>query len=877
MGPLRQRAALGRLGRAVKLSIPRLVRRASRPSHAPSTRLLIASLVACLLLPAMASVPASAATTAMTPGCAGANLRASPSLSGSIRASLPLGASVTVSGTVGGGAWSASCPAARSGSSWYKVTAVDGRPVSAAYGVSALYAATGVLAAMPDGTPNTADPLGSELIRLVNLDRAALGKQPYLVDARLSAIAKDAAFTCPTNTSLHLHGRAQDMASRGYFSHTVAGCYLKGTTTPYPSLTIVRSVFGYSLARSEILHWNTHTAAMSTYHIGCDINGLHCVGGTTPSPAVVAIAQRNFMSSSPHRAAELAGYQRFGCGSAIVPGTTKTYFACLFADGGSTLPGPTPSPSPSATPRPSPTPTPTPSPRPTPSPTPSPTPTPTPSPTPSASPTPSPMPSPSGTAMTPGCAGANLRAAPSLSGSIRASLPLGASVTVSGTVGGGAWSASCPAARSGSSWYKVTAVDGRPVSAAYGVSALYAATGVLVAATTPTQIGSATTFYGRGYGHGVGMSQYGALGRAQAGQDAASILAHYYTGTTVGALGSNPSLRVMLEDESATQSAPLTVYGRGGPWAIDGVATPLPADARARLYRTSAGWRLVVDAAGRTLVSTSPTSMVVFRPASAASVLQVTSMASSYNTYRGAIRALLSSTRARLVNLVSMEDYLRGVVPAEMPSGWPAQALQAQAIASRSYADYHRHSGTGSYDLYDDTRSQVYRGVLAQRASTDAAIAATAGQVVKSGSHVANALYHSTGGGATEDNQLAFVSSTGAIVAGPVSYLQGSPDRTSGGASYDAASPYATWQTVACSPYWVTRIFRADSRTDVGTVTALQLSNRGVSGRLVSVTLIGSSGTKTVSGAVFTSVFNAHRPSGTQAMLSTLIDVSPIP
>jgi stage II sporulation protein D len=319
------------------------------------------------------------------------------------------------------------------------------------------------------------------------------------------------------------------------------------------------------------------------------------------------------------------------------------------------------------------------------------------------------------------------------------------------------------------------------------------------------------------------------------------------------------------------------VYGRGGAWSVDGVAATLPADARARVYRTSTGWQLVIDSGGTTLVSTAAPSTVVFRPAASTTILQVSSMASSYNQFRGVITALLSSSKARLINAVSLEDYLRGVVPAEMPYSWPLPALEVQAIASRSYADYHLHPSTGTFDLYDDTRSQIYLGVRAERPSTDAAIAATAGQVVMSGSQVANALYCSAAGGATEDNQIAFVSPTGAIVAAPVSYLQGSPDRDGAGIPYDVSSPHATWQTAGYSLDSLSAIFGADPRTSVGALSSLVLSNRGVSGRLISVTLIGSAGSKTVSGPVFTAVFNAHRPTGDPAMLSTLLATAPIP
>ncbi|HEU4672917.1 MAG TPA: SpoIID/LytB domain-containing protein, partial [Candidatus Limnocylindrales bacterium] len=209
---------------------------------------------------------------------------------------------------------------------------------------------------------------------------------------------------------------------------------------------------------------------------------------------------------------------------------------------------------------------------------------------------------------------------------------------------------------------------------------------------------------------------------------------------------------------------------------------------------------------------------------------------------------------------------------------WPRAVLRAQAIAARSYADYRLHPGRGRYDLHDDTRSQVYLGVLAERDATDAAVAATAGEVVTSGGAVANALFHSSDGGWTENNENVFVSSAGAKVAGAVSYLRGSSDRTADGTSYDAASPYATWRTGTYDRATIQSIFAADSRTDVGSLVAVDLSNRGVSGRLISVTLIGSDGTRrTVSGDVFIGVFNAHRPVGDPIVRSTLFALSPIP
>ena len=223
-------------------------------------------------------------------------------------------------------------------------------------------------------------------------------------------------------------------------------------------------------------------------------------------------------------------------------------------------------------------------------------------------------------------------------------------------------------------------------------------------------------------------------------------------------------------------------------------------------------------------------------------VFQVASRTSSYDTYRGALRIGLQTTAplASATNEVTLERYLRGVVPAEMPSTWPVQALRAQAIAARSFAARRLRPGVSYFDVPDDSTSQVYLGVLGEKPTTTAAVADTAGIVLKSGSSIANTLFHSTGGGATEHNENVYVSATGAKVAGPVSYLRGSLDRRADGTAFDSGSPYATWKTATYTRAQLSAWFGRDSRTNVGSITALDLGDRGVSGRLISVTLIGS-------------------------------------
>jgi SpoIID/LytB domain protein len=439
------------------------------------------------------------------------------------------------------------------------------------------------------------------------------------------------------------------------------------------------------------------------------------------------------------------------------------------------------------------------------------------------------------------------------------------------------------------------------------ISAAGLAATLLLAAIAPAgNVAAATslgnlTFYGRGYGHGVGMSQYGARGRALAGQLAPAILAHYYPGTSTGSRDPATNVRVLvLNAFAATAAAPLTIVGTGGRWSVDGVAATFPANARALLWPVAVGstsWTLRIKAAdGTVLHQSTRTGAVTVRPATGTyalplgstanrtirtrgsttvTYLQLASKSGSSNVYRGALRVQLG-TKANVVNHVALDDYLRGVVPVEMPSSWPSEALKVQAIAARSYAVSHLHPSTGTFDVYDDTRSQVYRGRNAEKAPTDSAIAMTAGSVLLSGSSVANAVFHSADGGATENNENVWTSSSGQPGT-PVSYLRGSSDRAPDGSSYDAASPYATWKTATYSAATLSSMLALDSRTNVGTLTAIDLSNRGVSGRLISVTLKGSLGTKTVSGEVFRAVFNGRKPSADPQLRSTLFDLAPIP
>ena len=554
------------------------------------------------------------------------------------------------------------------------------------------------------------------------------------------------------------------------------------------------------------------------------------------------------------------------------------------------------------------------------------------------------------TTMTPKCDAVNLRTGASTTYAKKTSVNEGARVTVVATVSGGSYGTACAGVSLyGSSWHKISAINGATVSSLYGVSYLYGASKLFKAVVTPTPTAAPTptatpvvtpaptpvaspttdpgatqdpqatpeptvtpvpptpaptttpaptatpgpvtlpasiTVHGRGYGHGVGLSQYGAHGRALDGQTAAEILAHYYKGTTLGTKADSQVRVLVLSAFKATATNPVQVYGRGATWSIDGVAKVFPADARLRFTPTVSGttttWKVLVTATdGTTLHSAASSNSIRVRPG-AGTTLQLWSKPTAYDRYRGVLRLIGKTNGTSTVNVINelkMEWYLRGVVPAEVPATWPVEAVKAQAIAARSYAYYRVHPTTGTFDFYDDTRSQVYLGYLAEKAGSSAAITATANVVVRtSGGGIANTLFHSAGGGATEHNENVYVSATGAKVAGVYSYLRGSMDRRADGSAYDVASPYDTWKTKTYTLAQIQAWFASDSRSNVGTLVALDLRNRGVSGRLISVTLIGANGTtKKVSGDVFRSIFNANRPTGDPMMRSSLFDLAPVP
>lgn len=365
--------------------------------------------------------------------------------------------------------------------------------------------------------------------------------------------------------------------------------------------------------------------------------------------------------------------------------------------------------------------------------------------------------------------------------------------------------------------------------------------------------------HGHGWGHGHGMSQYGAQGAALAGLTWPSILAFYYQNTTQTPI-SNPTLRVSVPkvvhngilQVQNTPTLRLSWTGNAGTWVTVGGDSRFAADA----------WRIRANGTGSvvefhptgaastswTLYGASPNGYAVFDDPTTGCGTAVPSGGTGCVTaqlwdgtqvgYRGQLRGVMSGSTLVPVLALPMEDYLRSVVPSESPSSWRPDALAAQAVAARSYAEHARRAAgsASSYDICDSTACQVFSGTTVngsakEFASTNTAVAMTAGTVLTYGGAVINAEFSSSNGGWS--------------AYGGQPYLLARAD------TYDGTptNPNHSWS--ADVP--VSRI--QASWPQIGTYSDLHITKRDGNGdwggRVLSVTIDGSSGSVTLPGTAF--------------------------
>jgi peptidoglycan hydrolase-like amidase len=325
------------------------------------------------------------------------------------------------------------------------------------------------------------------------------------------------------------------------------------------------------------------------------------------------------------------------------------------------------------------------------------------------------------------------------------------------------------------------------------------------------------TVSGTGWGHGIGMSQYGARGSALAGKDHAWILRHYYSGTTLGTRTSREP-KVNIDGAYRDASYP------GRPWW-----TVMSVGSALKVWRTTTFEPTVELAAdtwfrfrtdGTNVIVTTQAGVEVARfnydvwvaPAGGPGLLQVAERTNSTDgayhpldaagwptngfydvRYRGKFWLNRKpNQRLAAINQLPMEHYLYGVVPREMPASWgdkTPEALKAQAVAARSYsyADIARDKilACTTYDQVYKGHSRLSGGVVEMHedSRSNKAVNDTAGRYILSGGSVAVGYFFSQSGGHTANNEDVWLSGA------PLPYLRGVPDPY----EYLANPPYSPW------------------------------------------------------------------------------------
>lgn len=334
---------------------------------------------------------------------------------------------------------------------------------------------------------------------------------------------------------------------------------------------------------------------------------------------------------------------------------------------------------------------------------------------------------------------------------------------------------------------------------------------------TATPAGAANVNWvvnGRGFGHGVGMSAYGAYGLAMHGKTYRQILGHYFRGTALAKLDQTRIVRVLL----TISSSDVSFSGASG-----ACGTKLDTRRTYQAHRSGATVKLRTSS-GKRLADCG-------RRLRAAGDGQIS--IAGLGNYRGAFEAVpTSEARGSLnvVNALSVDKYVMGVMPNESPPTWPTEELKAQAVASRSFALSSGVGGNG-FDLYSDTRSQVYKGLDSEYPRTNRIAAETRGEVLEYNGSIAQTLFSACSGGHTESIQNVF--------GGPaVPYLQGVPD------PYDDSCPLHTWTLRFSGPEISSRL----GAYLKGRLKQVVITRRGASPRIVTAQLIGTGGRSTVTG-----------------------------
>jgi stage II sporulation protein D len=358
---------------------------------------------------------------------------------------------------------------------------------------------------------------------------------------------------------------------------------------------------------------------------------------------------------------------------------------------------------------------------------------------------------------------------------------------------------------------------------------------VAVSQTYPVPGNGRYTVRGHGWGHGHGMSQWGAQGAALAGKDYRQILDFYYPGTKPATAAKK--VRVLITGDT---SSDVVVLARSGLKVRDrGAATTYPLPGGPSRWRINPGagntdvvqqWTGSTWKDWRTLKGggefRAPGPIALVKPGETV----------RYSGFLRAARPTDTSTSRDTVNVVSLDSYVKGVVPYEVYTSWRPAALQAQAVAARTYAAFERAANEDRYYQICDTSScQVYGGVDKEVQSTNDAVDATAREILTYDGAPAFTQFSSSSGGWTS--------------AGGYPYLpeKADPWDATPGNSLHSWSTTITAEAIRAKFPAIGQLLRIR-------VTA-RTGHGDWQGRVLSMTLVGRKASRTMSGDTFRSTF----------------------
>jgi stage II sporulation protein D len=223
--------------------------------------------------------------------------------------------------------------------------------------------------------------------------------------------------------------------------------------------------------------------------------------------------------------------------------------------------------------------------------------------------------------------------------------------------------------------------------------------------------------------------------------------------------------------------------------------------------------------------------------------------------YRGSVILSARGNSVVVVNALDVEDYVRGVLPREMPTNWEDEALKAQAVIARTYA-ISRLNQNGDYDVCATEQCQVYQGASAETPRGNGASEATRGFILSWQGRPAQTFFHADSGG--------FTASSREIWGGNVPYLQARPDPGS------RTSP-TPWRVAVSNATIQAAVNRFAAKA--GTYRSLSISSRTESGRPSAIDIIGSSGTARITG---TAVYAFSRAIGAKSSMIGLESANPL-